>query len=835
MKKILLNLSFAITCIGNLWSQMPSLGFAVQSGGQTREKGNKVATDAMNNYFVTGFFETSMSFSGSSTITLNSVGNYDIFLAKYNTSGQVLWAFSLGTSTEDVGQAVATDAVGNVYLAGYYTASIDLDPGVGVATHPFAGIEDFFIAKYDGNGNYLWSKSYNGTDIEAVKGITVDGSGNVIAIGAFKNTVDFNPGGTPDLRTSAGNYDIFILKLDPSGNQIFTNTFGASSSDVAESVSTDLNNDIVVAGSFRNTIDADPGSGTAPLTSAGSSDVFLAKYNSTGDLLWAGSIGNVDADGTKAVHVNPGGDITLTTYFYNILDTDFSTGTANVNSAGDRDIAIIRYSGLGAFIWAKKIGGADDDRCYGVVSDHLGNIYLTGYFNATADFNPDAAVVNITSTGYKDIFVAKYDAAGSYVWAFKLGGDDHDEGFDLILDSYENLVVTGYFYRTSDFDPGASTYNLTSFGPLPPVSVSDDVFLAKYSSSPLAASVNTVSPTCYNGSNGSADVDISGGIAPYSAFWSTGMPGSSVNSLVPGNYYVTVTDAVSSSVVVTFDIYPPAAPEICLVTVDSTTGTFNTIVWEKSSLDLGAIDSFYVYREISSVFQKIAAVHKDSLSQYDDLSVNTGTTSYLYKISALDTCGGESALSLYHKTIHMLNIGGAQFSWNFYEIEGTPNPVANYLVHRDDNNTGNFILLADGTISGSSNSYTDINGATFPNAQYRVEVDWNTATSCTSTRAINHNTTRSNKQTGITANNIANSEFNNSIRVYPNPASDIIHFTGGFPLDADIYDCTGKMMFRHTFIKGKPEIYIGNLQPGTYHILTTSNNQRTAHSIIIAR
>jgi hypothetical protein len=835
MKKILLYLSFTTTYTSTVLSQMPSLGFAVQSGGETREKGNKVATDALNNYFVTGYFETSMSFSGSSTITLNSAGNYDIFLAKYNTSGQALWAFSLGTATEDIGQAVATDAAGNVYLAGYYTAAIDLDPGAGVATHPFAGIEDFFIAKYDGNGNYIWSKSYNGTDIEAVKGITVDGSGNVIAIGAFKNTVDFNPGGTADLRTSAGNYDIFILKLDPSGNMIFANTFGASSSDAAESVSIDLNDNIVVAGYFRNTIDADPGAGTTPLTSAGSSDVFLAKYNSTGDLLWAGSIGNVDGDGTKAMTVDSAGDIILTTYFSNILDADFTTGTANINSAGDRDISIIKYSSVGLFQWAKKIGGADDDRCYGVTSDHLGNIYLTGYFNATADFNPDAAIVNITSTGYKDIFVAKYDVAGSYVWAFKLGGDDHDEGFDLVLDSYENLVVTGYFYRTSDFDPGASNFNLTSFGPLPPVSVSDDVFLAKYSSSPLVASVNTVSPTCYNGNNGSATVDISGGIAPYSAFWSTGTPGNSVMSLSPGSYYVTVTDAVSNSVVVTFDIYPPAAPEICLVTVDSTTGSFNTIVWEKSSLDLGAIDSFYVYREISSVFQKIAAVHKDSLSQYDDLSVNTGTTSYLYKISALDSCGGESALSLYHKTIHMLNIGGAQFSWNFYEIEGASNPVANYLVHRDDNNTGNFLLLADGTVSGSSNSYTDINGATFPNARYRVEVDWNTATSCTSTRAINHNTTRSNKQSGITANAIATNELENLNIVYPNPASDFIFITGGEPLFADVYDCTGKLLIHEALTTNKNKIFVGNLPAGTYHMLVTSAEKKTAHSVIISR
>ncbi len=835
MKQMMMIFAVSIGISGVTRAQMPSLGFAIQSGGETRDQGLDIAYDQANNYYATGYFEVSMSFAGSTPVTLNSAGGYDIFLAKYNTSGQVLWAFSLGTTTEDMGQAVATDNVGNIYLAAYYTGTIDLDPGSGVASHVCNGGEDFFIAKYDPNGNYLWSRSYGGTDVDGVRDITTDDIGNILVAGAYRNTVDFNAGGTPEVRTAFGSTDAYLLKIDPSGNLIFVTTFGSSSADATENVEVDQNSNIVMSGYYRSTVDVDPGSGVANLSSSGSSDIFLAKYDSNGNLLWAGSIGNADGDGTKAMTVDIAGDIILTTYFSNILDADFTSGSANINSAGGRDISIIKYSSAGLFQWAKKIGGTDDDRCLDIRADSYGNVFLTGYFNATADFDPDAAVVNLTSTGFKDAFIAKYDATGDYVWAFKIGGDDHDEGLALILDEFENLVITGYFFRTSDFDPGPSTYNLTSFGPFPPVSVSDDVFMAKYSSSPLSAQVNAISPSCYNGTNGSAEVFINGGIAPYTAFWSSGSAGLTVSGLSPGSYYVTVTDDVGVSEVVTFDILPPPAPEICLVTVDSTTGTFNTIVWEKSSLDLGAIDSFYVYREISSVFQKIAAVHKDSLSQYDDLSVNTGTTSYLYKISALDTCGGESALSLYHKTIHMLNIGGAQFSWNFYEIEGTPNPVANYLVHRDDNNTGNFILLADGTISGSSNSYTDINGATFPNAQYRVEVDWNTATSCTSTRAINHNTTRSNKQTGITANNIANSEFNNSIRVYPNPASDIIHFTGGFPLDADIYDCTGKMMFRHTFIKGKPEIYIGNLQPGTYHILTTSNNQRTAHSIIIAR
>jgi hypothetical protein len=836
MKKILSLHLLLFSVVASL-AQMPSVGFAVKAGGETRDQGKGIAADPFNNYYVTGYFEGSMTFAGASTITLNSAGNYDIFLAKYSTSGQALWAFRLGTSTDDRGNKVTTDASGNVYLTGYYTGTIDLDPGAGVATHSFAGGEDFFIAKYDPNGNYLWSKSYGGTDVDECLDIKADDSGNLIAVGSFRANVDFNPGGTPDIRTSVGSSDLFIMKLDASGNLIFVHTFGSSSSDAASAIAIDSDNNLIISGSFRNTVDFDQGAGVSNLTSAGSNDIFLAKYNNNGDFLWALGGGNSGSDGTYSVAVDGADNVYLTGYFQNIIDGDFTAGVNNLNSAGNRDILIAKYSPNGSFLWARNIGGADEDRCFGVVALNDGSVIVTGYFTGTADFDPGPAFNNIVSNGFRDVFVAKYTASGNLEWAFGMGADEQDEGYGIALDGFENIVVTGFFHRQVDFDPGVGVLQLTSSGPAPPVLVSDDVYIAKYSSRSLSASVTPTSPSCYAGNNGSAVVDVIGGIAPYNIFWSTGVSGNSISGLSPGNYFVTVTDAVGIQVVTNFTITAPVAPEICLVTVDSTTATHNTIVWEKSGLDLAALDSFFIYREISiGNFQKIGAVHKDSLSQFDDFAVNTGTTFYFYKLSALDTCGSESALSLYHKTIHLLTIGGGQFQWSFYEIESTPNQVGNYLVFRDDNNSGNFQLLADGTISGSSNVYTDVNAASFPDAKYRIEVDWLNALQCTSVRAINHNTTRSNKTSTAMAPGNVTELLDKLIQVYPNPS------TGMFTVNSSlsngliiVRDALGREIHHQQINSTTSFVNLENQSNGIYFMELRSSDMSKTVRVVVAK
>ncbi len=263
--------------------------------------------------------------------------------------------------------------------------------------------------------------------------------------------------------------------------------------------------------------------------------------------------------------------------------------------------------------------------------------------------------------------------------------------------------------------------------------------------------------------------------------------------------------------------YTPPAQELCVVTADSATASYNIVVWEKSG-SIDNIDSFYVYREITlGSYQKIGAVHRDSLSIYKDLASNPNSTNYKYRLSVLDTCGSESPQGLYHNSIHLQYFGSGNFIWTLYEIEATANQVASYNFYRDDNGTGNFQLLQ--VVPGGNNSYTDVSYLTYPNAVYRVDVNWIGGHACTATKAINHNTTRSNKTSTVAGPTNTTNLLKNMLRLYPNPASSTVRLEG-IPMDKiDVLEATGKMVLQYFPKTSSTDIYVANLAPGLYQIV----------------
>lgn len=249
-----------------------------------------------------------------------------------------------------------------------------------------------------------------------------------------------------------------------------------------------------------------------------------------------------------------------------------------------------------------------------------------------------------------------------------------------------------------------------------------------------------------------------------------------------------------------------STPEICLVTVDSLS-SHNLVIWEKETTSL--IDSFFIYRETSTnVYTKIASVPYDSLSQYRDYGANPNITNYRYRISALDGCGTETPLSPYHSTIHLQNLGGGNFQWTFYQIEGQPNPVVNYRVFRDNFSDNNFQQV--GFISGNSSTFFDPTFSSFQNSRYVVDVDW--LIGCTPTRTVN--TTRSN----IRHRNELISATQRSISplsVYPNPSSQTCKLTSSEPItEVWVTNALGQEVFRSkTFDSQLP---VHSFQAGIY-------------------
>jgi hypothetical protein len=390
------------------------------------------------------------------------------------------WAKSFGSSSSDQGKSITVDASGNVYTMGSFRGTVDFDPGAGTANITSAGEDDIFIQKLDASGNFIWAKSFGNSTYDIGTSIAVDASGNVYTTGGFSGTVDFNPGaGTANL-TATSTENIFIQKLDVSGNFIWAKTFGFICVHEGHSITVDATGNVYTTGVFLGTADFDPGAGIASLTSVDSKDVFVHKLDASGNFIWAKSFGGINNDEGMSITVDASGNVYTTGYFQNSVDFNPGAGTANLTSVGNQDIFVQKLDASGNFIWAKTFGSSSQDVGYSIAADASGNVYSTGVFLGTADFDPGAGTVNLTAAGAMDIFVHKLDASGNFVWAKSFGGIDYDWVNSIALDASGNVYTTGSFYgnfdEMIDFDPGAGSAILIPVG-------GDDVFVQKLDAS----------------------------------------------------------------------------------------------------------------------------------------------------------------------------------------------------------------------------------------------------------------------------------------------------------------------------------------------------------------
>ena len=380
-------------------------------GTSSNDEGFSIALDGSGNVYTTGFFEGTADFNpGAGVANLTSQGYRDIFISKLDAAGNFVWAKKMGGTDLDEGYSIALDGSGNVYTTGYFEETVDFNPGAGVANLTSAGNADIFISKLDAAGNFVWAKQMGGTSVSGDIGrsIALDGSGNVYTTGSFHGTADFDPGAGTFNLTSQGHRDIFISKLDAAGNFVWAKKMGGTSSyDEGYSIALDASGNVFTTGIFQGVADFDPGAGTFNLTSAGSYDIFISKLDAAGNFVWAKQMGGIFGEESFSIALDGSGNVFTTGYFDNIVDFDPGAGTFNLTSVGSTDIFISKLDAAGNFVWAKQMGGTMDDRGQSIALDASGNVYTTGYFNGTADFDPGAGTFNLTSAGSYDIFVHK--------------------------------------------------------------------------------------------------------------------------------------------------------------------------------------------------------------------------------------------------------------------------------------------------------------------------------------------------------------------------------------------------------------------------------------------
>ena len=321
--------------------------------------------------------------------------------------------------------------------------------------------------------SYEWVKTFGGTGGDHGSAITVDDSGNIYTTGGFSGTVDFDPGSGTDYHTSVGGAgNSFIQKLDINGNFLWAKTFGEYSSHAnILSITVDNSGNIYTTGYFRGTVDFDPGNGTDNHTSAGSDDVFIQKLDSNGNFLWTKTFGGSYDDFCYSITTDTSGNIYTTGSFWNTVDFDPGSGIDNHTSAGSDDVFIQKLDSNGNFLWAKTFGGISGASGRSINIDDSGNIYTTGIFFYTVDFDPGSGTDNHTSVGSADVFIQKLDSNGNFLWAKTFGGTDSEHSNSITVDTSGNIYTAGYFEGQANFDPEGG--NVIS------MSYQEDVFIHK--------------------------------------------------------------------------------------------------------------------------------------------------------------------------------------------------------------------------------------------------------------------------------------------------------------------------------------------------------------------
>lgn len=454
MKRIFIGILLSIS-LNNINAQ--SFAWAKKGGLWAYDYGYGIATDGSGNVYVAGKYEQNANFSGT---VLPCQGNHDIFVAKYNPLGGLIWIRTAGGPAGDYAHTISCD--GNyVYIAGEIEGSNSLIKFQGSAiTLKCKGNNDIFMAKYTLTGNLVWAKRAGSSSDDKALGISYDNSGNVYICGYFTNTVTF---GSTTL-TGFGDNDIFVAKYDPNGNCIWAKKAGGGGKDEAKSIRIDATGNIYICGKYKYSANF---SGQILSNPDSKSNAFIAKYSSNGTLLWARQAGKSWNDVAWSLTLDNSGKIFVTGEF----SSSIKFGTLpTLYTSGNADVFVVCYNANGDALWAKKAGGGMNDRGRGIGTDG-NNIFITGQFGKNSTFGSIAK----SAVDNSDIFISGLSNSGTFLWVSSVGGPaDADETLGFESGNAVCAQPSGNVYATGSMLNGG-IFGSTSL----PAFSRTDVFVTK--------------------------------------------------------------------------------------------------------------------------------------------------------------------------------------------------------------------------------------------------------------------------------------------------------------------------------------------------------------------
>ncbi len=425
----------------------PEFEWAISAGGTLHDKTRGIAVDPAGNILLTGEFTGTATFGEQ---TLTAVGAMDFFVAKVDPRGKFLWVRSGGGDLIDRGYAVASDHVGNCYVTGHFQSPAAKFDQLTIKT---VGDYDLFVAKYDSQGKLAWLKSGGGTGYDYGHGIAADKLGNVFVTGAIvgEGTIEAEPLGHP------GPAHVFCLAMNPDGKMNWIHTAEGQGASSGHGIAADQQGNCYLGGYASGNASF----GGQKLTTPTGHDILVAKFDAQGKLGWlheghgssnamiheltADSAGNVWASG--------------------MFQGELKLADRNIANQGQHDMLLTSFDSTGKRLWTKTAGGTGIDYGLGVATDGHGNSFLTGSFTGRVEFD---GTPHTSGSPASDIHIVKYDRTGTLRWFQQAGSDRTDYAYTIVSDHQDNLYLSGACSGAAKF----GSHSIPNRG-------INDIFLAK--------------------------------------------------------------------------------------------------------------------------------------------------------------------------------------------------------------------------------------------------------------------------------------------------------------------------------------------------------------------
>jgi len=761
-----------------LSAQTQTFNWAKKIGSTGADAGLDICTDLLGNVYTTGTFYGTVDFDpGPNVYNISAGGSFaNTYVLKLNAQGNFVWAAGFLSLSNNVisGSCIRTDVIGNVYVGGSFSGTVDFDPGSGSYTvSSQAGISQSFLCKLNSNGSFMWEKTLGGgLQSEPILYLDIDASGKIYTTANFDGLRDFDPGPGTYTFSSLGFTDVFVGAFTNAGNLIWAKQIGGTDEDGSSHIiSSGISGDILVSGGFNAIVDFDPGPAISSFTSYGLQDGFVCRLSNAGNYIWAAQTAGVGGSANFQSKFDVQDNVLSVGSFISIVDFDPGPAQFTLSAVGTGDSFITKLSANGNFIFAKQFAGnVSFNLGFSIIPDQLGNIYVGGLFNnSPVDFDPGPGTYTLTPIGSWDTYITKLDASANFIWAKQFGGTMDTHGHVLCGDGSGNLYVTGRFKGTSDFDPGANTFTLSSINNL------SDAFIFKLS---LCADVplNTSDYFVCAGNSATLSATSSGSLTWYASQTSTSAIASGTVFITPVlstgtyTYYAqasTCTLAGSRAPII-FNV--AALPIVHIVSNPSILCIGNT-----ATLSVSGADTFSWQAGASNVTLAVSPI---IISTYTAIGTNTttgcaNTATLLLNVSPKPTllitspqgtvCAGSK--------ITLTANGANTYTWN--------NASQNTTISITPTITTSFSLSGTNTITGCSNITSTL-----------VNV--------------------------VPCLDIIERNFLLNIKLFPNPFHDYIILHADEEVILKIYTCLGEKIAEEKVAMGGQKIDLINYSSGVY-------------------